>query len=76
MTSYQTFLRAVFGNQYTIHAPYLQTINLYCLFVITLVISLCVYTIHRFRNAYDRSFAERVHSMRAQYATTQRTGYG
>lgn len=75
MTSYQKFLRSVFGNQYTIHAPYLHTIHLYCLFVVTLVISLCVHTIHRFRNVYDQTFDERVHTLRAKYSTAQRTGY-
>lgn len=75
MTSYTSFLQAVFGNHYTLHAPYLYGLHLYCLFVITLTLSLCVYSLIGYKDICDRTFQERVHLMRAKYASAQRPGY-
>lgn len=69
-SDYHSFLRSVFGSQYRVYAPYLHTIHLYCLFVITLVITLCTYTAHRYRLDSVKTFEERVRSLRAKYATT------
>lgn len=71
----QSFFRAVFGGQHQLHSHYLYGLQLYCLFVITLMISLCLYAIHQSQALCDKTFEERVHGLRVKYATTGRTGY-
>lgn len=73
--AYKSFLKSVFGNQYAVHSPYLHGLNLYCLFVITLTISLCVYTLHQHQHVCDKTFKQRVHDLRVKYATTRRPDY-
>lgn len=75
MSSYTSFLQAIFGSHYTLHAPYIYGLHLYCLFVITLVLSLCVYSLIGYQDICDRTFQERVHLLRVKYASTQRPGY-
>lgn len=75
MTTYKSFLRSIFGNQYKLHAPYIQAINLYCLFVITLTVSLSVYSLLGYKDVCDQTFQQRVHLMRVKYATAKRPGY-
>lgn len=75
MTSYQSFLKAIFGSAYARHAPYIYGLNLYCLFVITLTISLCVYSLFGFKDICDETFQQRVHRLRVKYATARRAGY-
>lgn len=74
-SDYHSFLRSLFGSQYRVHAPYLHGIHLYCLFIITLIVALCTYTAHHYKQVCHRTFEERVHALRAKYATTQRSEY-
>lgn len=75
MTTYHSFLRSIFGNQYSLHTPYIYALNLYCLFVVTLTVSLSVYSLLNYKNVYDQTFQQRVHLMRVKYATAKRPGY-
>lgn len=75
MASYQKFLKAIFGNQYTLHAPYIYGLNLYCLFAVTFTLSLCVYSLVGYQDLCDTTFRERVHRLRVKYATAKRPGY-
>lgn len=75
MATYGSFLRAVFGKRYAQYVPLLRTVHLYCLSVVTLVLSLCVYSLQGFREVCDRTFRERVHEMRVKYAAPRRPGY-
>lgn len=74
MTPYQSFLQAVFGPRYALHTPLLQTIHLYCLFVVTLTLSLCLYTLFGYHDTFDRTFRQRVHQLRVKYAAAERPG--
>lgn len=74
MTSYHSFLQSIFGNRYTLYAPYIYSLNLYCLFVITLTVSLCVYSLLGYQDVCDQSFQQRVHLMRVKYAAVKRPG--
>lgn len=70
-----SFLNTIFGNHSALYSQYLYTIQIYCLFVIIFVVSLCAYTINRYKHLVDKTFEDRVHGLRAKYSTTQRTGY-
>lgn len=74
-TSYQSFLQAIFGNHFSLYTPYLYELNLYCLCVIALTISLCVYSLIGFKDVCDQTFQQRVHLMRIKYAAAERPGY-
>lgn len=67
--SYHTFLRSLFGSNYSMHQSYLHGIHLYCLFVVTLVVALCAYSSHSHSLECTKTFNERVHTLRAKYAT-------
>lgn len=67
-----SFFQAVFGSHYKFHVQYTYSLQLYCLFVITLTISLCIYTVHQYRVLTDKTFEERVHGLRAKYSTARR----
>lgn len=67
---YHSFLKSIFGSQYQVQLPYLHTIHLYCLFIVTLVVTLCTYTIHATRLEGHRTFEDRVHALRVKYATS------
>ena len=73
--SYQTFLRAILGNQYSLYGPYIYGLNLYCICVIALAISLCVYSLIGFKEICDQTFQQRVHLLREKYAAAERPGY-
>lgn len=73
--SYRSFLKSVFGSQYDMYAPYLYKLQLYCLFVVTLTIAICAYSIKHLKYKLDKTFEERVHALRVKYATTGHTGY-
>lgn len=75
MTHYHTLLKAIFGSQYAAHMPYLRAIHLYCLFIITLVLALCLYGLLDFQRAADQTFLQRVRALRTKYAEAQRPGY-
>lgn len=59
----------MFGSHYKLHHSYLHGIHLYCLFVITLVISLCAYSAHSHSLECAKTFDQRVNTLRAKYAT-------
>lgn len=73
MTSYQNFLKAVFGNRFTVYSSYIYGLNFYCLFIVTLTISLCVYSLLDYKDIFDKTFEERVHTLRVKYASSQRS---
>lgn len=67
------FLEYVFGSRYASYRPYFHGIQLYCLFVITLVISLAAYVVDDVDQNCDQSFSQRVKALRHKYAVTQRS---
>lgn len=66
--SYETFLQSVFGNQYSLHVPYIYSIHLYAVLIVVIVIAASAYTISHYRTECDRSFVERVRNLRIRYA--------
>lgn len=66
------FLQYVFGSRYASYRPYFHGIQLYCLFVITLVLSLAAYIVDDAGQHCDQSFSQRVKALRHKYATAQR----
>lgn len=62
--SLEKTLFAFFGPNYKRYIPYINNINLYCMFIITLILSCLIYTLHHFENDCENSFIKRVKSLR------------
>lgn len=75
MSSYHAFLKSVFGNKYDLYAPYVYKLQLYCLFVVTFTLALFMYSLRYLKVELDKTFEERVRTLRMKYATAGRTGY-
>jgi hypothetical protein len=73
--SYHSFIRSMFGSHHQLHIKYVYSLQLYSLFIVTLTICLCMYTVQRYKITYDKSFEDRVHGLRVKYSTTERIGY-
>lgn len=66
--AYENFLDTLFGSHYRLHLPFIYSIKLYCLYVVTLVVVAFVYSQNSIRSEYDRTFQERVRDLRFKYA--------
>lgn len=62
--SYENFLFSLFGPNYRRYIPLISNINLYCVFVMTLILSCLIYTLHHFQEDCENSFIKRVKTLR------------
>ena len=62
--SYDKALLSVFGPNYRQYIPLINNINLYCIFIITLILCCLIYTLHHFQEDCENSFIKRVKSLR------------
>lgn len=62
--SYEKFLFSMFGPNYKRYIHTLNNINLYFIFVITLILSCLIYTLYNFEQDCENSFIKRVKSLR------------
>lgn len=62
--SYNKVLFTLFGPDHTRYIPLINDINLYCIYLITLILSCLIYTLHYFKEDCENSFIKRVKSLR------------
>lgn len=62
--SYEKALLSFFGPNYKRYIPLINNINLYCIFIITLILSCLIYTLHHFEENCENTFIQRVKSLR------------
>lgn len=62
--SYEKFLLAVFGPKYKSYIPMVNSVHLYCIFIITLIIGACAYSLHYYKQDCENSFIDRVKLLR------------
>lgn len=62
--SYDKFLLAVFGTRYKSFIPIINSVHLYCIFVITIILSACAYSLHYYKQDCANSFIDRVKTLR------------
>lgn len=64
---YEKLLSSVLGPKYRYYIPVLNNINLYCIFVITIILGACAYSLNYFKEDCENSFIERVKQLRIDY---------
>lgn len=62
--SYDKFLLTVFGSRYKSYVPIINSVNLYCIFIITIILSGCAYFLHYYKQDCENSFINRVKTLR------------
>lgn len=65
--SYDKFLLSVFGPTYRTYIPAINNINLYCIFVVTIILGAFSYSLRYYKEDCENSFIERVKQLRIKY---------
>lgn len=64
---YEKLFLSVFGPKYKYYIPVINNVNLYCIFVITIILGACAYSIQYYKEDCENSFIERVKTLRIKY---------